>query len=99
MWLARPKERLSKVPVKKSASDKLTLSGADEALFEQLRALRREIANEQQVPAYVVFSDKSLIDMASKKPQSLEELLDCHGVGVAKLERYGDVFLGVIVGS
>jgi|GEM_PF-156627 len=97
--LARPKERPGKGSVKKSASSRRSLASADEVLFEQLRALRREIADEQQVPAFVVFSDRSLIDIASRKPQSLEELLDCHGVGEAKLERYGDAFLRVITGS
>lgn len=97
--LARPKVRSLRGSAKKPPVDKPTISGEDQVLFEHLRALRREIADEQQVPAFVVFSDRSLIDMASRKPQSLEELLDCHGVGLAKLERYGDAFLSVIRGS
>jgi len=68
----------------------------DEDLFERLRELRRAIAAEQQVPAYVVFGDRSLADMAARRPGSHEELLACHGVGAAKLARYGDVFLAEI---
>ena len=71
----------------------------DEELFERLRELRRTLAAEQQVPAYVVFADRSLADMAARKPASREELLGCHGVGQAKLERYGDAFLAAIAGE
>jgi ATP-dependent DNA helicase RecQ len=71
----------------------------DESLFEELRELRRTIAAEQQVPAYVVFGDRSLADMAARKPATRDELLDCHGVGAAKLERYGEVFLDVIAAA
>jgi ATP-dependent DNA helicase RecQ len=70
----------------------------DEELFERLRELRRTIAAEQGVPAYVVFGDRSLIDMAASKPSSRDELLACHGVGAAKLERYGEAFLAAIAG-
>ena len=48
------------------------------------------------VPAYVVFGDRSLADMAARKPSTREELLGCHGVGEAKLERYGEAFLSAI---
>jgi ATP-dependent DNA helicase RecQ len=71
----------------------------DEELFERLRELRRTISAEQGVPAYVVFGDRSLIDMAARKPASPEELLACHGVGAAKLERYGEAFLSAIAGE
>ena len=65
----------------------------DEDLFERLRELRRALAAEQEVPAYVVFGDRSLADMAARKPATRDEFLACHGVGAAKLERYADVFL------
>jgi len=68
----------------------------DEDLFERLRELRHVLATEQQVPAYVVFGDRSLADMATRKPATRDEFLDCHGVGAAKLERYGEVFLEAI---
>ncbi len=71
----------------------------DEALFERLRALRRRIADEQRVPAYVVFSDATLAEMAARRPVTRAALLEVGGVGAAKLERYGEAFLEVIAGS
>ncbi len=71
----------------------------DETLFESLRELRRELAAEQGVPAYVVFGDRTLLDMAARRPGSREEMLEVHGVGEAKLERYGEVFLERIAGE
>lgn len=65
-------------------------------LFERLRELRKEIADEQSVPPYVVFSDRTLRAMASQIPESTEELRNLHGVGDNKLERYGAAFLGAI---
>jgi ATP-dependent DNA helicase RecQ len=66
------------------------------ALFEELRSLRRELASEQAVPAYVIFSDRTLIEMAHDQPDSTAALADVHGVGAVKLERYGEAFLSVI---
>ena len=65
----------------------------DEELFEALRALRKRLAGEQNVPAYVVFSDATLAEMAARRPATHAELLEVNGVGQAKLERYGDAFL------
>jgi len=96
LMLARPRVRSAKAagPAKRSAS--LVGSEADEALFERLRELRRTIAQEQGVPAYVVFADRSLADIASRQPRTRDEFMECHGVGSAKLERYAEVFLGEI---
>jgi ATP-dependent DNA helicase RecQ len=68
----------------------------DEALYEELRALRKRLADEQNVPAYVVFSDATLAEMAARRPATRAELLDVNGVGQTKLERYGDAFLATI---
>ncbi len=65
----------------------------DPALFARLKQVRLEIARAEGVPAFVVFHDRSLQDMAAHKPQSLEQLADCHGVGALKLDRYGEQFL------
>jgi ATP-dependent DNA helicase RecQ len=65
----------------------------DEGLFERLRALRKRIADGEGVPAYIVFSDAVLRQMASRRPRDREEFLALSGVGPAKLERYGDAFL------
>jgi ATP-dependent DNA helicase RecQ len=68
----------------------------DAALFEALRRRRSELAKEQRVAAYVVFADKTLIDMARRKPATVAEMSAVHGVGAAKLRQYGEVFLDVI---
>lgn len=72
---------------------------ADPGLFERLRALRKTLADERGVPAYVIFSDRTLQDMASRVPRSHDELLEVHGVGQKKLDQYGDVFLAKILGE
>ena len=68
----------------------------DEELYEELRRLRKRLADEQNVPAYVVFSDAALAEMAARRPSTHTELLEVNGVGKTKLERYGDAFLAVI---
>ena len=65
----------------------------DNPLFEQLRALRMELAQEAGVPPFVVFSDKTLQDMVNKMPLTEEAFLEVNGVGLAKLERYGEAFM------
>jgi ATP-dependent DNA helicase RecQ len=69
----------------------------DAGLFERLRALRKRLADERKVPAFVVFSDKSLQDMAVRRPRTRDEFLDVHGVGQKKLAEYGDPFLAEIL--
>ena len=66
------------------------------ALFALLRQKRKEMADEAGVPPYVIFSDKTLVEMASYYPQSLTSLLNISGVGQVKLRQYGDAFLDVI---
>jgi len=65
-------------------------------LFEALRRKRKELADAADVPPYVVFSDKTLAQIAARLPRSREALLEIHGVGEAKLERYGEVFLEAV---
>jgi ATP-dependent DNA helicase RecQ len=65
----------------------------DPELFERLRALRKRLADGEGVPAYIVFSDATLRNMAARRPKDRFEMLDVSGVGPAKLERYGDAFL------
>jgi superfamily II DNA helicase RecQ len=69
---------------------------ASPELFEDLRALRKRIADTQGVPAYIVFNDGTLRAMAQRMPMTAAELLDVPGVGPAKLERYGGAFLEVL---
>ena len=66
---------------------------SDEALFEKLRMLRTEIAKEEKVPPYIVFSDKTLTHMCVVKPRTKEEILNVTGVGAFKYEKYGERFL------
>jgi len=68
-------------------------AAVDPETFERLRALRRKLANAEGVPAYIVFSDAVLRAMAELKPRSPAELLQVPGVGLVKLERYGEAFL------
>ena len=68
----------------------------DTALFEALRRRRLELAKAQRVAAYVVFADKTLIDMVRRKPATIAEMSAVHGVGEAKLRQYGETFLGAI---
>jgi ATP-dependent DNA helicase RecQ len=65
----------------------------DEALFERLRALRRQLADERGVPAYIIFSDVSLREMARKYPTNSIEFRRIPGVGEQKLKDFGEVFL------
>ncbi|MBT8194352.1 MAG: ATP-dependent DNA helicase [Acidimicrobiia bacterium] len=78
----------------------ITTSGAGVAAtgpaFDALKAVRRRLADEAGVPAYVVFSDATLAEMIDRKPSTPAELLDISGVGPKKLETYGDVFLAAI---
>jgi len=69
------------------------LDPEDEALFQRLRALRKELADRQRVPAYIVFSDKVLLEMVARRPATEQDLLDVPGVGPAKLKKYGSAFL------
>ncbi|MEP3562458.1 MAG: DNA helicase RecQ [Marinobacter sp.] len=65
----------------------------DQAGWDALRACRKELADKQGVPPYVIFHDTTLFDMLERRPKSLEELAEVSGVGAAKLEKYGDIFL------
>ncbi|MDX1346672.1 MAG: DNA helicase RecQ [Thiomicrorhabdus chilensis] len=96
LQLALPKKVLSKTgrPGGKSPRDKL--SDADRDLFEALRTLRKEIAESEEVPAYVVFGDAALVEMATHKPQDDTELLKISGLGESKLARYGFEFLTLL---
>ena len=74
-----------------------TLDPDDRALFDALRARRRELADEDGVPAYIVFGDKVLLEMVARRPTTPSQLLQVPGVGQLKLERYGDAFLDVLL--
>jgi ATP-dependent DNA helicase RecQ len=71
----------------------------DLGLLALLKAKRRALAEAQNVPAYVVFPDKTLIEMAERKPATLDQMAGITGVGARKLESYGTAFLEVITGA
>jgi len=81
---------------KKKASGMEALTSAGFRLFDSLRALRLEIAREEHMPPYIIFSDKTLIDMAVKVPLTYNEMLAVSGVGANKYEKYGERFLAAI---
>jgi ATP-dependent DNA helicase RecQ len=71
-------------------------SKAPDPLFEELRAVRKRLADEAGVPAYIVFNDRTLLELAERRPADEEEMLEVTGVGPVKLERYGAAFLEAI---
>ena len=66
-------------------------------IFEHLRILRKEIAIKEQIPPYIVFSDKTLKDMSAKLPKTKEQMLDVHGVAEVKYKKYGEKFLKLLI--
>ena len=91
--LQKPQEPIKKSKKKQKAEAAAAVS---RPLLEELRSLRRTLADAKGVPAYVIFSDATLIDMCKKHPKTLEEMLAVSGVGRVKLEQYGAAFLAVL---
>ena len=94
MRLYQEKEPDRKKSARPRSTDSLTAAGYD--LFEELRGLRLEIAREDSLPPYIIFNDKTLIQMCVKLPKTEEGLLTVSGVGENKLAKYGDRFLKAI---
>ena len=88
-----------KIKVQKSQPqlESTTLETAiDKQLYELLKEERMRLAKEQNIPPFMIFHDKTLIDMASKKPQNFSEILNIHGIGQSKAKKYADYFLKII---
>ena len=83
-------------PVKKTKAATQSWEGVDEGLFEQLRQVRRVLAEARSVPAFVIFGDASLRDMARSKPTTAAAFLATHGVGEKKLADLGEAFMACI---
>jgi ATP-dependent DNA helicase RecQ len=95
---ARPgekKKRSHRIVAPREPSE-LVASPADAQLLERLRALRSAIAREDKMPSYVVFADRTLIEMAVRRPKTPYALGEIHGVGPMKIDRYGERFLSVL---
>ncbi|GAB3258444.1 DNA helicase RecQ [Chitinimonas naiadis] len=81
---------------KKRSAASLDISPADEALWQKLRTTRRQLADEQSVPAYLIFTDATLKAMLDAKPATLADMAHISGLGAQKLERYGLAFLDAL---
>ena len=90
------KQAKPKAPPKKKAQKEKTSESPDRSLFAELKTLRRQIADENSIPAYIVFSDATLMDMCKRLPTSKEEMLEVSGVGKVKLELCGDRFMKIL---
>ena len=93
---------LRKDTIRKSArrpAVKAMVSEEDESLFSALKAKRRALAESARVPAYVIFPDRTLIEIAEKRPMTPDDMARIGGVGAKKLARYGDIFLEVVAGE
>jgi ATP-dependent DNA helicase RecQ len=90
-----PTARGRKAKAKSRGAD-IDLATEDQALYEALKRCRMRLAAEQKVPAYVIFPDKSLVDMADKKPATVAEFARIHGVGDAKLKKFSSAFIAEI---
>ena len=93
--------RASAAPPKPRAATETErpLSDEETTLLGVLKELRLRLAKERSVPAYVVFSDRSLIDMARRRPRTVDDFAEVHGVGAAKLQVYAEPFLAAIAGA
>ena len=91
MKQAKPRE-----PAVRKTKKGRVIESVDRNLYAELKALRRVIADEKNVPAYIVFSDATLVDMCKKLPTTLSEMLEVSGVGSVKLNMYGERFLQVL---
>lgn len=78
---------------------KTLVNEEDEPLLSALKAKRRELAEKQGVPAYIIFNDRTLIEMAERRPETLDQMAKVSGVGAKKLDTYGGMFLSVITGT
>jgi len=96
--MAKPRARVVSAKKKKGPRNTENLP-YNEELFEKLRGLRKELADAAGVPPFVVFGDKSLIEMAAYLPGDESAFLNIHGVGASKLDKYGSAFLKVIAES
>jgi ATP-dependent DNA helicase RecQ len=92
----RKRKTAAERAAKRAGAAGLGDDAGDRALFEALRARRATLAKAQGVPPYVIFHDTTLIEIARRKPRSLADLAGITGIGQAKLERYGQIFIGVV---
>ena len=96
-WTSEPLDIFARLPQTKTEREKRNAAQIpQDGLFEELRRLRREIANEQHVPAFVIFSDATLKDMVRLHPTTMRELMMVNGIGTVKANQYGQRFIECI---
>lgn len=97
--------RLRKIPLKEKITGEekkqkikkdVALVGVENEIFLALKAKRLELAHASDLPPYIIFHDKTLLEMATIKPQSIEEFKNISGVGEKKIEKYGKIFLDIL---
>lgn len=91
----RAKEKIKKEKIKKLRLDEFS-ADYDTDLFKRLKELRLEFARAENLPPYVIFHDKTLLEMVYTKPKTLEDMAEISGVGEHKLQKYGIAFLKVL---
>ena len=94
--LTVPKRKESRSRKHKEQPSILSVEGNDKALMEAFKNLRKAIAKEEKVPAYIILSDKSLLSLVERKPSTVEEFGECFGIGEAKRDRYGEKFVRLV---
>jgi len=82
---------------KKSKTDAESWSGVDRSLFEELRSLRKQLAQQRQVPPYIIFADATLRELSKIRPSSLQKMRRIYGIGDTKLRDFGQLFLNVLL--
>ena len=81
---------------RRSGGARLAIAAEDQGLWDALRECRQSLASEHDVPAYVIFHDRTLHEMLQHRPQSASAMLEISGVGQTKLDRYGEKFLSIL---
>jgi ATP-dependent DNA helicase RecQ len=95
LLLREKKTKVEKKSAKRKGRGRSQMAKSD-SIFERLRKVRLDLAREEKVPPYLIFSDRTLVEMCQKMPETEEEMLDISGVGTHKMQKYGDAFLSVI---
>ena len=95
LMLRMQKKEAEKPKTRSRKSAKSQMAKSD-SIFERLRKVRLDLARSEKVPPYLIFSDRTLVEMCQKMPATAEEMMEISGVGAHKLQKYGDAFLSVI---
>lgn len=93
------KKTVNTKPRRERADRGMMMTGVNSEIYEKLRNFRREIADRRSVPAYIIFTDVTLRDLAVKCPTNMTELMKVHGIGEEKAKKYGSAIIGIIRGA